>query len=145
MTLRGGYLQIADDLRRQLDNGEIQAGSPLPSEHALARRYGVSRGTARAALALLSAAGLVEVVPGQGRRATGAPAAPVVTTAWEQVAQDIRNRLKAGHARDAPLPSEAQLSAAYHVSRNTVRRAYRQLVEEGVVVIRQGAGAFPAD
>jgi DNA-binding GntR family transcriptional regulator len=32
----------------------------------------------------------------------------------------------------------------YQVSRNTVRRAYRQLVESGAVVVRHGAGAFPA-
>lgn len=67
------------------------------------------------------------------------------TTGWEKVAADVRGRLQAGRADRTPLPSEAELSAEHRVSRNTVRRAYRQLVEEGLVIVRHGAGAFPAE
>jgi DNA-binding GntR family transcriptional regulator len=140
---RGSYLQIAADLRHQLEAGELPPGSMLPSENSLAREYSVSRGTARAALAVLADAGLVEVVPGQGRRIVGATDARTATTAWEKVAADLRRRLRTVPTGENPLPSEAELSAEHGVSRNTVRRAYRQLIEEGLVVVRHGAGAFP--
>ncbi len=144
MAERGTYLRIAGELRRQLEAGELSPGSLLPSEHSLARTYSVSRGTARAALTLLVDAGLAEVMPGKGRRLLGAAEARSAVTAWESVAADLRRRLRSRPGSATPLPSEAELSAEHGVSRNTVRRAYRQLVEEGLVVVRHGAGAFPA-
>lgn len=144
MTPRGSYRQIADDVRRRLEAGELPPGSFLPSEQSLAREYSVARGTVRAALAVLTEAGLVSVVPGQGRQVTGAPAPPIVTS-WAKVAADLRQRVQASSTSLQRLPSEAELSAEHRVSRNTVRRAYRQLVEEGLVVVRHGSGAFPAE
>ncbi len=143
MAPRGSFRQIAVDLRRRLESGELPSGSMLPSEQSLAREYSVSRGTARAALAVLTDAGLVEVVPGQGRRVAGTPVVESTATAWEKVAADLRQRLRASSTDITRLPSEAALSAEHCVSRNTVRRAYRQLVEEGLVTVRHGSGAFP--
>jgi DNA-binding GntR family transcriptional regulator len=143
---RGTFRKIADDLRRQVAAGDLLPGALVPSELALGERYEVSRGTARSALALLVEEGLIEVVPGQGRRVVGEPhpdTGPL--TAYERITADLRARLHAGEfSPDAPLPSEAELVAEYQVSRNTVRRAYRELVEAGAVVVRHGAGAFPA-
>lgn len=51
----------------RIESGELCPGDPVPSESALAQRYGVARGTARHALAELEGAGLVESVPGRGR------------------------------------------------------------------------------
>ena len=45
----------------------------------------------------------------------------------------------------ALLPSEAELCAAYHVSRNTVRQAIGTLEEDGFVVRKRGKGTFVAD
>lgn len=144
MAPRGSYLRIADDLRQRLGSDEFPPGSLLPGEQVLARRYAVSRGTVRAALAVLADASLVEVVPGQGRRVRGAASARAAATAWERVVADLRARVRDGLPAATPLPSESALAAEHGVSRNTVRRAYRQLVEEGVVVVRHGVGAFPA-
>ncbi|GAA3220168.1 hypothetical protein GCM10017691_04240 [Pseudonocardia petroleophila] len=144
MAPRGSYRHIAADLRRRMEAGELPAGSMLPGELNLAREYSVSRGTARTALAVLVDAGLLEVMPGQGRRIVGNSARWSAATAWERVAADLRERLRSGWSPTTPLPSEAELMAAHSVSRNTVRRAYRQLVEEGLVIVRHGSGAFPA-
>lgn len=144
MAARGTSRRIADDLRRRVAAGELGPGTMLPSEQALAHEFEVSRGTARAALAVLAEAGLIEVVPGQGRRVVGVAASSAEATAWERVAADLRRRLRTWQSTATPLPSEAELSAAHGVSRNTVRRAYRQLVDEGLVIVRHGAGAFPA-
>ncbi|WP_219419673.1 GntR family transcriptional regulator [Pseudonocardia nigra] len=147
MAPRGTYRKIADDLRRQVAAGDLLPGTLVPSELTLVEQYQVSRGTVRSALALLVAEGLIEVVPGQGRRVVGEPcpdgAGP--TTAYARIAADLLDRINAGEfSPEVPLPSEAELVAQYEVSRNTVRRAYRQLVEGGAVVVRHGAGAFPA-
>lgn len=60
------YRRIAADLRSAIEKGELAPGTALPSEAALTAKYGVSRGTARQALADLSGAGLVESVQGKG-------------------------------------------------------------------------------
>ena len=146
MAERGTYRRIADDLRQRILSAELPAGVMVPSEAALAKQYGVARGTARAALAVLAGEGLIETQPGQGRRVNGTPTTQLApTTAYERIAADLADRLKAGEfARSVPLPSESVLMAEYGVSRNTVRRAYQRLVEVGAVVIKQGAGAYPA-
>jgi DNA-binding GntR family transcriptional regulator len=142
---RGTYRQIADDLRRRIAAGDLTPGAMVPSESALVEQHSVARGTVRSALALLEDEGLIEPVPGQGRRVVGTPESRLPTTAYERIAADIRRRIDAGDfPADAPLPSEADLVAEYQVSRNTVRRAYRHLVDAGIVVVRHGAGAFPA-
>jgi DNA-binding GntR family transcriptional regulator len=61
------YRLIAAELRKQIESGQLRPGDALPSEAALATRYGVARGTARQALAELEGAGLVEAVHGRGR------------------------------------------------------------------------------
>jgi DNA-binding LacI/PurR family transcriptional regulator len=60
------YIQIAERVRRDINDGTYADGSRLPSEDALARAFGVSRGTVRQALAALTRAGVVETVPGHG-------------------------------------------------------------------------------
>lgn len=145
MAPRGTYRQIADDLRRLIESGELPSGAMLPSEMSLAEEWSVARGTARAALTILVEEGLVEVVPGQGRRVVGDAWQASPRTAWQRIARTLRDRLEAGeYGVSRPLPSEADLVAEFQVSRNTVRRAYRQLVDEGLVVVRHGSGAYPA-
>jgi GntR family transcriptional regulator len=60
------YRQIADDLRRQIESGELAQGGQLPTEIDLANRYRASRNTIRDAIKQLTALGLVETRPGQG-------------------------------------------------------------------------------
>jgi DNA-binding transcriptional regulator YhcF (GntR family) len=62
------YERIAADLRGAIDSGILVAGDPLPTEKALAARYGVAASTAHRAVALLVAAGLATA--SRGKRAT---------------------------------------------------------------------------
>ncbi|MFJ8943320.1 GntR family transcriptional regulator [Streptomyces sp. NPDC102395] len=57
---------IADDLRRQITAGRLEAGERLPSEAALADGYKVSTVTLRRALAVLQGEGLVDKIHGKG-------------------------------------------------------------------------------
>ena len=60
------YRQIAAELQRDIAAGELAPGNALPSEAALTRQYGVSRGTTRQALSFLGRLGLVCAVHGKG-------------------------------------------------------------------------------
>lgn len=60
------YRQIAEDLRRQIETGNLRSGEQIPAEHALRDLYGASRNTVRDAIKMLTCLGLVETRPGQG-------------------------------------------------------------------------------
>jgi GntR family transcriptional regulator len=60
------YLQIAAAVRDLLRSGRIVPGAALPPEHALARRFGVSRMTMRQANDMLEREGLIERQRGRG-------------------------------------------------------------------------------
>jgi len=60
------YEQIAEDLRKQIETGELPEGSQLPTEQDLQDSYQASRNTVRDAIKRLIREGLVETRPGQG-------------------------------------------------------------------------------
>lgn len=60
------YQQIVKHLERQIIDGELPPGTVLPAERALARRYGVNRGTVSAAYEELRASGLLQSLQGSG-------------------------------------------------------------------------------
>jgi GntR family transcriptional regulator len=60
------YRQIADDLRLQIETGELRPGEQLRTELELREKYEASRNTVRDAIKWLVTRGLVETRPGQG-------------------------------------------------------------------------------
>lgn len=58
--------RIAEELRRQIESGELRSGAKLLSERALAEKYGAARNTAREAIRLLAEQGLVTAKHGSG-------------------------------------------------------------------------------
>lgn len=60
------YLQIADQLRREIESGALLPGDQLASEPKLAERYNVSRNTIREALRYLRTRGYLESHQGKG-------------------------------------------------------------------------------
>ncbi|WP_427016490.1 substrate-binding domain-containing protein [Pseudarthrobacter sp. P1] len=64
---------------------------------------------------------------------------------FQSLADELRRGILAGTwAVGAKLPTEAQLASGTGLSLTTVRRAFDELVESGLVVRRQGAGSFVA-
>lgn len=53
------YAQVARDLKRAIATGIYPVGAHLPTEHQLCEQFGISRFTAREAVRILSASGLV--------------------------------------------------------------------------------------
>ncbi|MBV9444833.1 MAG: GntR family transcriptional regulator [Streptosporangiaceae bacterium] len=60
------YHLIADDLRGQIERGDLRPGAQLPTELELREKYEASRNTIRDAIKRLIGLGLVETRPGQG-------------------------------------------------------------------------------
>lgn len=67
------------------------------------------------------------------------------TPRYQLIADDLRERIRTGgYTSGRLLPSEANLSEEFDVSRVTVRRALEQLREAGLIDSRQGLGWFVA-
>lgn len=63
--------------------------------------------------------------------------------AFRRVGRDLRRQIVDKTFRaDAALPTEAEVAAKYSVSRQTVRRAFQDLVTEGLVFRVPGRGTF---
>ena len=77
--------------------------------------------------------------PGPAGAAAGAGEAP----AYRQLAADLRQAAVAGrYPPGQRLPTEAELVASTGLSRQTVRRAFQELVSEGVIYRVRGRGTF---
>ena len=63
---RPPYLQVADNLRREIAQGQFTPGQKLPSGRNLARQYGVAPMTINHAMAVLRDEGLVVSYQGRG-------------------------------------------------------------------------------
>ena len=111
------YRQIADDLRRQIEAGELLPGAQLRTELELREKYDASRNTVRDAIKWLITRGLVETRPGQGTfvferidpfltTLTGDPE-DRVRRRW-RVQRDIETAGKAQDARGRPPRVEIQ-------------------------------------
>lgn len=65
---------------------------------------------------------------------------------YEQLKTAIKEGIQAKVYRPGErMPSELELEAMYKVSRITVRRAVKELCDEGILVRRQGKGTFVLD
>jgi GntR family transcriptional regulator len=78
------YQHVADQLIAAIDRGEYPVGSVLPPLRDLTMRFGVARGTARAAVAVLVGEGLAVVKQGVGTLVCGTarPTRPVEPPTW---------------------------------------------------------------
>ncbi len=72
------YQRIANDLRTQIEGGQLQPGAQLPPEEQLGKLFKASRNTIRDAIKFLISLGLVETRAGQGTFVVDPPD-PLVT------------------------------------------------------------------
>lgn len=65
---------------------------------------------------------------------------------YQRIADDLRAQIESGdYPPGSQLPSKAALKEKYQVAQNTVDGALRELVREGLIQPRQGAGTFVCD
>lgn len=80
--------------------------------------------------------------PGTGTPSPAAAGARELT-AYRQLAADLRQAVTAGrYPPGQRLPTEAELVTSTGLSRQTVRRAFQELVSEGVIYRVRGRGTF---
>lgn len=66
--------------------------------------------------------------------------------AYKALAAQLRSQISGGQYRDGVrLPTEAELSELHGLSRQTVRRAFQELVADGVVYRVPGRGTFATE
>lgn len=64
---------------------------------------------------------------------------------YQQMSDNLKRKIESGELKENDrLKTEQELSAEYNVSRITVRKAIEILVEEGLIVKKQGIGTFIA-
>lgn len=85
MTESLPYREIADVLRREIEEGVYERGKRLPTAKALTERWKVSTTTVHRAFGVLEQDGLVDIRPGAG----------VYVRAWEPILRDANKRLSA--------------------------------------------------
>lgn len=64
--------------------------------------------------------------------------------AYQRIAEELRQAVLRAADSEVRLPTEAELARRYGVSRQTVRRAYQELVVDGLVTRTPGRGTFAA-
>ena len=65
---------------------------------------------------------------------------------YQQLINEIKESIQAGELKPGDrLMTEGEFSKEYDVSRITVRKAIEVLVEEGILIKKQGIGTFVAD
>lgn len=155
------YRQIADQLKRLIENNEFPPGSRLPSERDLAQQLQVSRASVREALIALEVIGLVDVRVGNGVivKAPAAKAAtkePVMAQAGRNQWAEIDDELNIELDFNAELPPfsllqtrrliepETAALAARHAS-PTELAAIRDAFEQNCRDNRAGSETHPGD
>ncbi|MFF2789348.1 GntR family transcriptional regulator [Streptomyces sp. NPDC058049] len=103
------YVQIADDLRTKIQQGELRGGDRVPSENEICEQWPVSKITARKALTTLRSEGLIEGVRGKGtfvRRK-----APRVRLAPQRWFRHVQTDSRPTHEREAERAGEDSLAS----------------------------------
>jgi len=72
------------------------------------------------------------------------PAGPVPI--WRQIEDGIRRGIASGELAPAgAVPSVREMAVALRVNPATVAKAYRRLVDSGILAVRRGEGTFVAE
>ena len=87
-------LRIADDIRMQIERGDLVPGDSLPTLAELCQRWNCSMSAARGAIALLKAQGLITAGRGKAPTVRIPPRKVVRSSERHQVEKDLRSRGK---------------------------------------------------
>lgn len=126
------YQEIADHLRRSIETDLFTAGTPLPAETDLARRYEVSVPTMRIALGVLQDEGLIEKQHGRGNFVR--PPFERITYSNDRFAADRRaafNAALSASVSRSEVKAKDELCALLQVARGTRLVEYVYLSHQG--------------
>lgn len=120
------HQRIAGVLAREIHSGALEPGSRLPGEHALTRRFAVSRNTVRQALDELSRRGLISTHAGVGSFVTFDGGLLDNRLGWTRALADQGARvstevLRLEAVRDARLAGELEIEGAEFLALDRLR------------------------
>jgi DNA-binding GntR family transcriptional regulator len=92
---RPPYRQLADALRKEIQDGQQGPGEKLPSHQVMADEFGVSIGTVKRALGLLQTEGLIVTRQGQGAYVRTDALTPRSSRAESEELADLREAVRA--------------------------------------------------
>lgn len=140
------YEQVAESIRRQIADGRLRLGDPIPSSRALAEQWAASRATVTKAMDVLRAEGLIVAKLGEEFRVTEQP---IARAAGQR--RRGRTRVDGGApfrrlGKPAMEPAPPHVAAALGVGEGVpvLRRARLMLGEAGEVTSLVIA-YFPSD
>jgi DNA-binding GntR family transcriptional regulator len=139
------YRQIADAIRKRIEDHELRPGDLVQSEARLMAEFGVARTTARRAIRELRELRLVYTVQGEGTFVgpSDVVRAPRRTPVYREIANEIAELIRSGALRPGdPIPSETALTRRYGRAKMTVRQAVVHLCDEGWVFTVPNRGTF---
>jgi GntR family transcriptional regulator len=108
-------LRIADDIRMQIERGDLPPGSSLPTLAELCQRWSCSTNSARAAIALLKAQGLITSGRGRAPSVRIPPRRVIRSSERHQVEKDLAIRPE--RERAALGEAETNLNMSVHGQR----------------------------
>src|SRR5215471_14253896 len=132
------YRQIADDLRQQIESGELRPGEQLKTEIELREKYDTSRNTIRDAIKLLITRGLIETRPGQGTFVVET-IIPFVTTLTGDPGAGLRGDEGPTYTREVQArlrrPSDTRPEVGIHEAGGPVPATGELLLPTGTLVV----------
>jgi len=143
------YRKVAEDIKAAIAAGGYAAGTRLPSEHELAERYSVSRGTVRQAFAALRADGVIASRRGARRVVVGGPRVQsfgelLSFSRWARAMGEVPGGRVIALRRRPARPAEAERLAlaagaqVYHLTRVRLLSGHPVMIERGTYPDRVG-------
>ncbi|MCZ4125979.1 GntR family transcriptional regulator [Streptomyces sp. H39-S7] len=125
------HLRIADDLRMQIERGQLAPGASLPTLSDICERYACSMNSARSAVSLLKAQGLITSGRGKAPVVRIAPGKVVRSSERHQVEKDLARRPEGERSAIGEAETNFSMSIADQVftSTYTTIEADAQLAE----------------
>jgi GntR family transcriptional regulator len=100
------YIQIMDQIRQLVENGELKRGDQLPTVRQLATELRVNWNTVARAYRLLDEAGLISTQRGRGTYIWDAPSAETISRLRKQGLEGLTHHFLAQVARQGFSPAE---------------------------------------
>jgi GntR family transcriptional regulator len=136
------YRQIADQLRRMIESGELEAGMQVPTEDQLMGQYHASRNTVRGSLKELTTRGLVYTLHGKGTFVSE-PVRPILITLTSDPETGRGGGEGVVYTAEVAASGRSPVMEAPEVgirkARSTIARALR-IAEEDEVIVRHQNG-----
>ncbi|MFI6294184.1 GntR family transcriptional regulator [Nonomuraea sp. NPDC050790] len=141
------YKQVADEILKKIQSGELPAGAPVPSEAQLESDYNIARTTARRVARELREQGMVYTIQGEGTFVgePGVPRRPRKMPIYQKIAEAMAKRIQRGDiAPNRAIPGEKDMMQLYGVAKVTARQSVSLLREQGWVFTVPYRGTYVA-